>query len=164
MRKIFIPVILLLISPLSLAAPADGGGNKFVLNIADIGMPLDCDGDGTSDLSFDVVGWLQARIFGQVGNRNLDLTVFHFDFTFTNPMGEMLRWRDRGPDRFYFVTNDDGIPELHVAVTGRASPNIIGHVVINLDTGEFVLVAGQHPFGGEFEAPDLFGFVCNVLT
>jgi hypothetical protein len=43
----------------------------------------------------------------------------------------------------------DGEPEMHWSISGRSAFNVIGHVVVNTVTGELVLAAGQHPFGGD---------------
>ncbi len=93
----------------------------------------------------------------------MELTVFHFDLTYTNAQGNTWTWRDRGPDRLYFVSNEAGEPELYIAITGRSGWNIIGHVVLNLTTSEIVLVAGQHPFGGEVFGPTSDDFACEYL-
>ena len=42
--------------------------------------------------------------------------------------------------------------------------NIIGHFVLNLDTGEVVVNAGQHPFGGDIFDADSDTFACELLT
>jgi hypothetical protein len=163
MRRFLTILILLLAAPFVLATPADGNGNKFVGYWEEFDTPIYCDGDAVADLTVDVVGWWQGREFTQAGNRNVELTVYHLDFTYTNSNGDVWIWRDRGPDRLYFVTNEGGVAELHLAITGRSGLNIIGHAVLNLDTGEFVIMAGQHPFGGEIFGPTSDDFACEVL-
>jgi hypothetical protein len=164
MKKLLFSILLLLAVPLAIAAPADGNGNKFVAYFEGLDIPILCDADDVPDLTLDVVGWLQGREFGGYGDRNAELTVYHFDLTYTNARGETWTWRDRGPDRLYFVRNNEtGEPELYVAITGRSGTNIIGHVVFNLATSEFVLVAGQHPFGGDVFGPTSDDFACEYL-
>ena len=109
MRNLLTAVILLFIAPLVLAVPADGNGNKFVGYWEEFDIPIYCDGDAVADLTLDVAGWWQGREFTQAGNRNVELTVYHLDFTYTNSNGDVWIWRDRGPDRLYFVTNEGGV-------------------------------------------------------
>jgi hypothetical protein len=78
---------------------------------------------------------------------------------FSNSDGESWTWRDRGPDRSYVDSNGDEI----LTISGRSGLNNIGHVVLNLATGETLLQAGQAPFGGElFERSDV-DFACDTL-
>ena len=149
MLKIVFSLLLCLVSGIALAGPANGNGNKEVVEFEEFGIPVFCDEDGTPDLTLDFVGWAQFHFFGPPSNRNLGLDVYHLNSIYSNASGETWVWRDRGPDRWYFVTNDDGVPELHWAITGRSAWNVIGHAVLNLDTGELELFAGQHPFGGD---------------
>jgi hypothetical protein len=117
-------------------APADGNGNKLVFSI-DETFPVDC---GDEELAAHAVGWFQVKLFPGAGNRNVELDVFHLVQTFTNTAGETFAFRDVGPDHFYF--DDEG--NLIVTVTGRSTGSgVIGHVVINLTTGEVTLVAGK---------------------
>ena len=108
-------------------------------------------------------GWFQAKELGPAKNRNIELSVFHFDFVYTNAQGETWIWRDRGPDRYFVVVNVDGVPELHLAITGRSGWNVIGHAVYNFATGEFVLMAGQQPFGGDIGAASSDDLSCDIL-
>ena len=137
--------------------PSDGNGNKFV-------FPFDIDGQVTCT-SGDVLnrndfGWFQGRIFGQPNNRNVELDVFHDVITYTNASGDTFVWRDVGPDHFYV-----GDGELFVTVTGRSTASgnsnrdeiVVGHVVLNLTTGEVVFVAGN-----EFGTLD--DLACDELT
>jgi hypothetical protein len=150
------------------AAPADGNGNKVVSELNDLDVPINCDGIEGPEIWADVTGFIQFRQFNENGNRNVELTVYHIDIVYKNAMGDAYTdswlWRDRGPDRLYFVTNDNGDPELHVAITGRAGVNIIGHYVLNLVTGEVVLNAGQHPFGGDVFEENSDTCACDLLT
>ena len=151
---IAVGMLVALAAPVS-AAPADGNGNKSVEVLVGGGV-LEC---GEGDLDVHVEGWEQGKEFNGEGNRNLGLTVFHLDVTYTNSEGDTWVWRDRGPDRVYF----DG-EFFFLAISGRAGANNIGHLVVNLDTFEIVLQAGQTPFGGEpFEgSPD--DFACETLV
>ncbi len=149
------------------AAPADGNGTKIVVDVNNQDVPIDCDGMEGPEIWADATGFFQFREFNQNGTRNVELTVFHLDIVYKNAEGDAYTdswlWRDRGPDRLYFVTNDDGVPELHAAITGRAGVNIIGHYVLNLDTGEVVLDAGKNPFGGDIFENDSDSFACDLL-
>jgi hypothetical protein len=168
MVKLLVLVGLCLLYSLAAAAPADGNGKKVVTELNDLDIPIDCDGVEGPEIWADVTGFFQFREFTQNGNRNVELTVYHIDVLYKNAMGDAYTdswlWRDRGPDRFYFVTNDDGVPELHLAITGRSGLNIIGHFVLNLDTGAVVVNAGQHPFGGDVFEENSDTFACDLLA
>lgn len=142
------------------AAPADGNGNKFVVEFEESDIPIFCDEDEVPDLWLDVSGWFQGKEFGGKNNRNVELTVFHIDETYTNGDGDTWVWRDRGPDHLYFDKNGD----LMIAVTGRSGVNNIGHVVINFETFEIELRAGRAPFGGELFENTSTDFACDTLT
>ncbi len=163
MRNLTIAVLILLVAPLALAAPKAGNGNKIVGYDSGYDIPIDCDFDGIGDLTLDYEGWFQGHVFDQTNNRNIELIVFHFDVTYTNAQGDTWTWRDRGPDRYYEVVNNDGVAELHWAVSGRSGWNIIGHAVFNLDTGELVLMTGYQPFGGEFGEATSDDLACEIL-
>ena len=165
MVKIILTMILYLISGVALAAPANSNGNKLVFDW-NIDFSVDCNGDTAPDLLANLSGWSQFKEFKGSHNRNISLEVFHLDTIYSNDSGATWVWRDRGPDHYFIVTNDDGDPEVHWSITGRSGLNVIGHVVINLETGELVVSAGQHPFGGDdddfmdFWADDL---ACDIL-
>ena len=148
MTKIIFLMVFCIFSGIALAAPGQGNGGKLVFEW-DLDWPVFCDEDGEPDLWADLTGWSQFKGFKGGGNRNLSLEVFHLETVYTNDDGDVWVWRDRGPDHYYIVTNDSGEPEVHWTITGRSGWNVIGHVVINLETGELVLAAGQHPFGGD---------------
>jgi hypothetical protein len=131
-------------------APANGHGNKQVFLI-DETEPVSCGGGLT--LSAHAEGWFQIRVFEQPGNRNVELDIFHATITYTNVDGETFRFQDVGPDHYYI---EDG--NLIVAVTGRSSASgVIGHFVLNLDTNEVELIAGN-----EFGSPD--ALACEALA
>ena len=137
--------------------PADGNGTRAVFDFS--GGPFDivCN-DG--QLTRNEAGWGQFREFGQQNNRNVELDVFHFIITYTNADGDRFVWRDVGPDHYYLEGG-----ELFVTVTGRstASGNIdrtqivVGHVVLNLSTGEVVFAAGR-------ELGTVNDLACDALT
>lgn len=130
--------------------PSDGNGNKEVVRI-DETFPVEC---GDEDLVGRAVGWFQVKLFQGAGNRNVELNVFHTVLTYTNSAGEAFTFRDVGPDHYHL--DDDG--NVIVAISGRSTgSNVIGHVVINLTTGEVTHVAGKE-FG---TAEDL---ACQALT
>jgi hypothetical protein len=163
MTKIILTIILCLISGVAFAAPTNSNGNKLVYEW-DLDWSWDC-GDGDILLA-NLSGWSQFKEFKGNHNRNISLEVFHLETIYTNDSGDAWVWRDRGPDHYFIVTNDDGEPEVHWSITGRSGWNAIGHVVINTVTGELVVSAGQHPFGGDddnfmdFLADDL---ACEIL-
>ncbi len=166
MFKIILTIVLCLISGVTFAAPANGNGNKIVFDW-ELDWPVDCDGDSEPDLWADLFGWSQFKEFNGKRNRNISLEVFHLDTVYTHiDTGDTWVWRDRGPDHYFMVTNDDGETEVHWSISGRSAWNVIGHVVINLATGELVLAAGQHPFGGDDDnfmdfLPD--DLACDIL-
>jgi len=121
--------------PVFAQVPAAGNGNKLVFPFA-FDLQADCNGE---ILANKVVGWVQVRVFDQPKNRNIELDVFHSVATYTNSAGETFVFHDVGPDHYYL---EDG--NLIVAITGRSTGSgVIGHVVVNLSTGEVELIAGS---------------------
>jgi hypothetical protein len=115
--------------------PAAGNGNKLVFPF-DFDLQVDCNGE---ILANKVVGWVQVRVFDQPKNRNVELNVFHSVATYTNSAGETFVFHDVGPDHYYLENGN-----LIVAITGRSTgSSVIGHVVVNLSTGEVELMAGS---------------------
>ena len=138
-------------SPALAQAPAPGNGNKLVFPVDEDLPSADCGGGEILDGHLD--GWVQVRSFGQPSNRNVELDIFHLVHTYTNSAGETFAFRDVGPDHYYI---EDG--NVIVAVTGRSSGSgVIGHVLINLTTGEVEFVAGKE--FGSVEA-----LACQALT
>ncbi len=140
------------------AIPNDGNGNKVVMPIEFGPFPVFCDSGDV--LMVEAEGWVQERELKS--ERNVFLANFLLDSTFTNADGETWVFRDRGPDRVFLV---DGVPFL--AITGRAGGSgVIGHVVLNLATGEVVLQAGN-PIGDGMpgdEPGDVGAAACAALT
>jgi hypothetical protein len=131
-------------------APADNP-NKLVFTF-DETTNVTCSGGEV--LSRNQKGWVQVLLFTGAGTKNVELDVFHQEITFTNTAGETFAFLDVGPDRYYL--NKQG--ELVIAITGRSTGSgVIGHVVINLDTGEVELVAGKE-FGTALR------LACEALT
>ena len=88
-----------------------------------------------------LTGWVQTKTLkAGGGDRQQDsINVFHSDIIYT--AGDMsFRIHDVGPDHYYWL---DGV--LYVAVTGRSltGSGVIGHVIINAETGEVVFQAGN---------------------
>ena len=107
------------------------------------GFPIDADVSGHILLSeHDGTGHVLA------------LDVFGIRATYRNPdTGATFRYRDIGPDRLFVK---DG--RLYVAVTGRSSGSgVIGVVVIDLETGEAVHVAGN-------DVGDFYAGMCETLS
>ena len=92
------------------------------------------------DLTVTGSGWVQVKLF-RGNNNQVELDVFHLDVTVTNSEGDRIRILDVGPDHYYF--DRDG--NLVLTITGRSitGSGWIGHVVINLDTGEIEMTAGN---------------------
>ena len=84
-------------TPAFAKGPADGNGNKFVIPV-DEQFPVDCNG---AQLIGHLTGWFQGRLFRQP-NRNVELDVYHFLWTFTNSAGKTFRFHDVGPNRVHF--------------------------------------------------------------
>jgi hypothetical protein len=132
-------------------APATGNGQKFVELIDEDAPPVDCGAGEILDLHF--TGWIQFRVFDEPVTRNVELDVFHVIGTYTNTAGESFVFRDVGPDRYYLEGAN-----LIVAASGRqGGRGLIGHIVINITTGETELVAGK-------EFPGADASACEALT
>lgn len=120
------------------ATPNDGNGNKLVIPLEFGPFPVVCDSDDV--LTVEGQGWVQEQELNS--ERNVFKANFFLNSTYTNPAGDTWLFRDRGPDRVYLV---EGVP--FVAINGRAGGSgVIGHVVINLATGEVIQQAGN-PIG-----------------
>jgi hypothetical protein len=137
-------------TPVFAGVPDDGNENKLVVPINDE-FPADCDGE---ELTVNVTGWFQARLFPQPSNPNVELDVFHLLWTFTNSAGETFTFHDVGPNRVHF---DFDTGDLILELTGRIADGVIGHIRVNLTTEETEFVAGKE-FG------DLVALACEALT
>jgi hypothetical protein len=138
-------------APAFASAPSDGNGNKLAVAFED-DFPVAC--PTTDVLEVHIEGWFQGRTFDQVGNPNVVLEVFHALITFTNSAGETYDFHDIGPDHYYL---QDGT--LFLAFSGHsAGSNVIGHVVVNVDTGETVEFVAGRGFGSPV------ALACEALT
>jgi hypothetical protein len=137
-------------TPLFAGVPANGNENKLVVPVNDEFL-AECDGE---ELTVNITGWFQARLFPQPSNPNVELDVFHLLWTFTNSTGETFTFHDIGPNHISF---DFDTEEFILDLTGRISGGVIGHLRINLTTGETEFVAGK-VFG------DLTALACEALT
>jgi hypothetical protein len=135
--------------PVLAQAPATGNGNKFVTPVNEE-LPFDCDGE---QLTANITGWVQGRLFPQPSNPNVALDVFHQLWTFTNSAGETFKYHDVGPNRVHF---DFDTGELILELTGRIAGAGIGHLRINLDTGETEFIGGKES--------DFVALACEALT
>ena len=151
----------------AMAAPAAAGSHHKTVISVDDAYSYDCTTlefgpPGAGDVDAVVDGKIQAFAPKGKGGKTFELTVFHLNVTFTNAEGDTWVWRDRGPDKLIDV-DGDGEPD-YVAITGRTGLNNIGHMVIDLSTGEIVHQAGRSPFGGEpFERfPE--DYACDLLV
>jgi hypothetical protein len=133
--------------PLFAQAPAEGKGGKQVIAV-DETFPVECE---TGTITGHVVGWIQIRTLqGKVVGVN-DINLL---FTFTNAAGATSTWREVGAD--IFTIDEDGFL-LH-AFTGRIGEfGVIGRIVLNQDTGEFVFIAGKN-------VGNAFVNACDALT
>ncbi len=132
-------------------APA-GNDNKFAFPIHDEFSDV-CPGGTEVDIVID--GWIQGRIFPQEKNRNVQLTVFHNTWTFSNSSsGETFVFHEVGPDHAYF---DDG--KLFVAVVGRVPFGHIGRLVFDLSTDPPAQV-----FSAGRDFGDLLLLACENIT
>ena len=127
----------------AMAVPASGR-NKIVYEFteADAQAEAAAASEGCGfEIDVELTGWTQTMTFDAGGgNRQQEsITVFHGDATFTAG-DRTYHIHDVGPDHYYSV---DGV--LYVALTGRSltGSGVIGHVIINLDTGEVEFQAGN---------------------
>lgn len=95
-----------------------------------------------TEIAVDLSGHVIILVFtDRNGDFVRELDVFEIQGTFTNAeTGETTTIVDAGPD---IVTVKDDT--LFVAITGRSvsGSGVIGRVVVNLETGEAVFVAGK---------------------
>jgi hypothetical protein len=144
-------------APSTAGVPADGNGNKYV-GYWEATWPVSCSG---VTITGSYAGWGQFRAFGPPNNRNVELAIFHFVFTYMNSNGETWVWRDVGPDRSYVDDNGDLIVTVSGRSTASGTPNrgeiVDGHVVLIDTTGVGEVMAGR-PLGG---VDDL---ACSELT
>jgi hypothetical protein len=139
-------------TPALARTPATGNGPKVVELIDEDGAAIDCGAGDVLALHFS--GWVQFRVFDEPVKRNVELDIFHVIGTYTNSAGDTFVFRDVGPDHFYL----DADGNLIVAASGRqGARGLIGHIVINITTGETGLVAGKQFAGVDASA-------CEALT
>jgi hypothetical protein len=73
-----------------LPAPADGNGNKDVIDL-DSNVPITCP-DGT-ELDAHVGGWIQLMKYSGNGDKNIDHSTVHVEITYTDAEGgAFLTW------------------------------------------------------------------------
>ena len=141
------------------AAPAVMAGppDREVTNLDDPTIDAEESAWASGFCGFEIV----ADVGGHIGTivmdgtgHVLELNLYAIRATYTNPeTGATFRYRDIGPDRLYVK---DG--RAYVAVTGRSSGSgVIGVVVIDLETGEFVHVAGN-------DVGDFYDGMCETLA
>ena len=107
----------------------------------------------------DIEGHIIIRTFEQESGRGrapLELNVFRTLIYFTNvETGSTTRLVDAGPDRYW--VNADGDLMLSLVGQSTTGSGVIGHTIVNLDTGEIEFVAGR-------EAGDWIENVCAALA
>lgn len=133
MRKtillIGVMMLTMALMPAAVAAPSDGNGNQDVIDL-DLSFPITCD-NGT-ELDLHLGGWIQFKEFNGESNKNIDHTIVHIEFTFTNSAGDTFSYLDVGTDRL--SVDKDG--NLVLQILGRVSDvlglgfSIIGQAVL----------------------------------
>ena len=98
---------------------------------AECGFPIDV----------TITGWVQTKSFRAGGGdrQQASIDVYHSDIIYTTG-DRSFAIHDVGPDHHYWL---DGV--LYVAITGRSltGSGVIGHVIVNTETGELVFQAGN---------------------
>jgi hypothetical protein len=145
------------VAPAAGGAPSDGNGNQFVV-VVDETFPVDCGAAGTIEVHTD--GWFKGRVFQGKGNRNLELTVFHFVMMYSNAAGDTFRYVDVGPDQASI--DKDG--NFVFTVTGRPAftndASLQGHWVIVVDpAGNLISITAHGNLG-----PTADDLACDALT
>jgi hypothetical protein len=129
------------------AAPADGSGNKDIIEL-EFTVPglVDCGGGDLLDFGID--GWVQFSEFSGNGNKNIDRATVHLELTYTNADGGTFSYLEVGVDK----VSMDGDGNLVLAGTGRLSDtygtgaSLNGRaVVINFDFGSVSVTGNQGP-------------------
>ena len=144
----------LALMPATLAAPSDGNGNKDVIDL-DLSFPITCD-NGT-ELDVHIGGWYQIMEFNGNGNKNIDHTTVHVEFTLTNAEGEAFSYLDVGTDRL--SVDKDG--NLVLQIIGRVSDVLgLGFSV----SGQAVLVNFELDSTSGNAGPPADEQACTALT
>lgn len=94
------------------------------------------------EVEVEIHGWVQIIPFNEQQRgrvQHVELNVYHSEIV-ASANGKTVEILDVGPDHF-FVRDGDA----YLALTGRSitGSGVIGHVVVNLETGEVVLEAGN---------------------
>lgn len=126
------------------AAPK-GNENKTVVHLDDPEEWAALSEEISAECGFDVVvdgfGWVQIMTFSDQRGRTQheELNVYHSRIV-ASANGQTIEILDVGPDHFFVR---DGV--AYLALTGRSitGSGVIGHVVVNLDTGEVEFEAGN---------------------
>ncbi len=144
------------ISPLLAAKP-----DRFIIDLDDAGAEafyseLLSDACG-ADVAVDFEGSLTIHVFtDRHGAWKREINKYWIRDTFTNvETGASVLLKDVGPD-LYSLSRDG---HLIIAITGRSltGSGVIGRVVIDLDTGEVLHVAGK-------DAGSIADQVCPAIT
>ena len=140
--------------PAATAAPADGNGNKEVIDL-DFSFPITCD-NGT-ELDVHIGGWYQIKEFKGNGNKNIDHSVVHVEFTLTNAEGDTFSYLDVGTDRLSVDTDGN----LVLQIIGRLSDAFGLGFSIN---GQVVVVNFELASTSGNPGPPLDEQACAALT
>jgi hypothetical protein len=151
MRAVRAPAIAFVIVPMLIAALASPTvAAKPTREVIDIGTPADEAEVGailTELCGFPITASIESRVTVLVftdrhGQFKREIDIYASMDTFLNGAGGSVTLHDVGPDIFWL--SRDGA--LLYAAVGRSltGSGYIGRVVVNLDTGEELLVAGKN--------------------
>ena len=140
--------------PAAAATPADGDGNKDVIDL-DFSFPFLC--ENVTELDVHIGGWYQIMEFNGNGNRNINQSIVHAEFTLTNAEGDTFSFLDVGTDRL--SVDKDG--NLVLQIIGRVSDVAGLGFSIN---GQAVLVNFELDSTSGNPGPPLAELACAALT
>ena len=127
----------------ALAAPSSNGNKEVYVFTEEDALAEAAAATAGCGFPIDVTitGWVQTMIYkaGGGARQQASIDIFHSDIIYTAG-DRSFRIHDVGPDHYYWL---DGV--LYVAITGRSltGSGVIGHVIINAETGEVVFQAGN---------------------
>jgi hypothetical protein len=127
-------------------APATGNGQKEIIPV-DVELPgLIACANGVA-LDVHVVGWIQIHATSPAAR---SVNVFHLVFTFSNEAGKTYVFQNVNSDHYYLDENGNLIDAVsgRNGVSGETHSGVIGRLVINVETGEVLFVAGQNVDAG----------------
>ena len=147
-------VLMMASMPAAQAVPADGNGNKEVIDL-DFAFPFTCD-NGTV-LDVHIGRWYQILEFNGNGYKNINQATVHVEFTLTNAEGDTFSCLDVGTDRL--SVDKDG--NLVLQIIGRVSDVFELGFSIN---GQAILVNFELDSTSGNPGPPLDEQACAALT